>query len=105
MLDYVNFKYCPRRASQLVERGDYEEALLILQDLLSSDISDVDKAMMCLNVAIVYDKLDRPADALAYYERDHGLHTWQKCGRPTWRSRDVTRKAWMRTKIYSVAPT
>jgi hypothetical protein len=67
-----------QQASDLVERGDYDGAITILRDLLSTDISEVDKAMMCLNIAVVYDKMGRTDDALASfaagidYERRHG---------------------------------
>ncbi len=52
--------------------------MTILRSLLASDISDLDKAMMCFNLAVVYDKMGRVTDALAWYdegiayERAHG---------------------------------
>jgi tetratricopeptide (TPR) repeat protein len=79
-MKYQEYVQSANRASQLVEGGDYEGAIAVLQELLISAISDVDKAMMCLNLAIVYDKLDRPEEALTWYdkgmeyERAHGRH-------------------------------
>jgi tetratricopeptide (TPR) repeat protein len=67
-MKYQTYARSAKRASRLVERGNYEKALTVLRELLSSDISDVDKAMMCLNMAIVYDKMDRMEDALAWYD-------------------------------------
>ena len=52
-----------RRASQLTDRGDYDGVIAILEELVSSDISDVDKAVMCLNIAIVYDKMGHVEEA------------------------------------------
>lgn len=79
-MKYQKYVKSARRASRLVERGDYARAIAILKDLVSSDISDVDKAMMCLNIAIVYDKMGHPEEALAWYdegakyERAHERH-------------------------------
>lgn len=50
-----------------MERGEYDAAVEVLEDLLASDISDVDKAMMCLNLAAVLDKLGRVDEALVWY--------------------------------------
>jgi tetratricopeptide (TPR) repeat protein len=79
-MDYQKYVQAAGRASQLVERGEYEGAVAILEGLLASDISEVDKAMMCLNMALVCDKLGHVEQALAwydegvYYERGHGRH-------------------------------
>jgi predicted negative regulator of RcsB-dependent stress response len=79
-MDYKAYVQETHRASQLVERGDYAGAAAILQQLLAQDISNVDKAMMCLNLAIVSDKQGRVEEALdwyaegAYYEGLHQRH-------------------------------
>jgi tetratricopeptide (TPR) repeat protein len=79
-MDYQEYVLAAGRASQLVERGEYEEAVAILEGLLASDISEIDKAMMCLNMALVCDKLGHVEQALAwydegvYYEQGHGRH-------------------------------
>jgi tetratricopeptide (TPR) repeat protein len=61
-----------RRASSLVESGAYEDAVAVLQDLLARDISDIDKSMMCLNVAIVLDKMGRTHEALEWFAKGAG---------------------------------
>lgn len=79
-MEYQEYVQSTNRASQLVERGDYEGAIAVFRELLSSDISEVDKAMMCLNIAIVCDKQGHLEEALAWYdqgasyERSHGQH-------------------------------
>lgn len=77
-MTYEEYVQLAGRASQLVEQGDYKGAAVILQQLVTSDISDVDKSMMCLNLAIVYARQGRVEQALAWYdegmdyERPHG---------------------------------
>lgn len=76
-MKYQAYLDATRRAAELVERGDHEEAIAVLKKLVASDISDIDKAMMCLNLAIVHDKLGRVDEALAWYDRGanyEGLH-------------------------------
>jgi tetratricopeptide (TPR) repeat protein len=72
-MEYQEYVRSAERASQLVERGEYEGAIEILRQLVSSDISRIDKAMMCLNLAIVYDKMGRWEEALFWYDEgaDH----------------------------------
>lgn len=57
------------RASDLVDSGQYTEALAVLEEIIASDLPDHDKAMMCLNTAVVYDKWGRVEDALTSYAR------------------------------------
>ena len=57
------------RASELVTAGDYAQALAVLEEIIASDLPDYDKAMMCLNTAVVYDKWGKPGDALTSYAR------------------------------------
>jgi tetratricopeptide (TPR) repeat protein len=79
-MDYQEYMTSAEQASQLVESGDYTGAIQVLRTLVASDISRIDKAMMCLNIAIVYDKMDRVEEALIWfdegvgYERAHDRH-------------------------------
>ncbi len=68
-MKYEKYVRSAKRAARLVERGSYQKAIAILQDLLATDISNVDKAMMCLNIAIIYDKMERVEEALAWYDQ------------------------------------
>lgn len=58
-------------ASKCADAGDFEKALDIFEALVRSDISDLDKAMMSMNVAIVCDRAGHTDDAWAWY--DHGM--------------------------------
>jgi tetratricopeptide (TPR) repeat protein len=79
----MEFKEYQNRAEHgaiLLERGNTAGALEIFQALVYSDISDLDKAMMCGNMAMIYTKINNPKEALAWYdkgialERPHGRY-------------------------------
>jgi tetratricopeptide (TPR) repeat protein len=57
------------RASDLVLAQDYAQAIAVLEEIIASDLPDYDKAMMCLNTAVVYDKWGKPDEALTSYAR------------------------------------
>ena len=77
-MEYEDYFNQAQQAAQAVEEGEHEQALSIFRSLLSSDISDVDKAVMCYNVGVVLEKMGREEEALASYargmsyERPHG---------------------------------
>jgi tetratricopeptide (TPR) repeat protein len=68
-MDYEEYVNQAHQAAQSVEAGEYEQALAIFNTLLSSDISDIDKAMMCHNIGVVLEKMGREQEALSSYER------------------------------------
>ena len=57
------------RASELVVAGERLKAIDILEELVRSDLSDFDRAIMCMNIAVVYDQLDNREKALETYSR------------------------------------
>ena len=75
MMDFQQYFDSAKRASDLVEQGDHAQALTILQSLIESDLPDLDKAMMAMNIAIISEKLGRESDALAWYDYGIGLET------------------------------
>lgn len=68
-MKYQKYEQIINRAVQLFERGDYQKAIVVFKEIVSSDIADVDKAMMCLNLGIAYDRLDQTEEALVWYEK------------------------------------
>ena len=68
-MEYDKYVQSTQHASKLVEKGDYEQAITALEALIMSDISDLDKSMMCLNIGVVYDKMGRTQEALAWYDK------------------------------------
>lgn len=68
-MDYEEYVNQAHQAAQLMEAGKYEQSLAIFNTLILSDISDLDKAMMCHNVGVVLEKMGREQEALASYAR------------------------------------
>lgn len=68
-MDYADYVQGTQRAADLVQAGHYDEAMEILRRLLNGDISDIDKSIMCLNIAVVYDKLGQNDKALEWHDR------------------------------------
>lgn len=66
-----------RRASDLVDAGEYAQAIEVLQQLVDSDLPDFDKGMMCVNIATVHDKMGNRQAALKSYADalDHERNT------------------------------
>ena len=57
------------RASDLVVAGDRPGAIEVLEELVRSDLPDFDRAMMCMNIAIVQDQMGEHDKALDTYAR------------------------------------
>lgn len=57
------------RASDLVVAGERLKAIDILEELVRSDLSNVDRAVMCMNIAVVYDQLNDQEKALETYSK------------------------------------
>lgn len=67
-MEYAKYYNETQAASKLVDEGRFEEALHAFDALVNSDISDLDKALMCYNMTIIYDKMGRADDALAWFD-------------------------------------
>ncbi|MCG3138225.1 MAG: hypothetical protein HJJLKODD_02086 [Phycisphaerae bacterium] len=70
-MDYQQYVEQANQAARFVEVGDFSAAINILQALLQSDISDIDKSLMSYNIAVVCDKMGDATTALQWY--DHGI--------------------------------
>lgn len=68
-MDYKDFQNRVDRGTQMFDSGNMQAALEIFTGLISSDISDLDKSSMCLNIAVVYDKLGNTQQCLEWYAR------------------------------------
>lgn len=55
------------RASDLVDAGDRPAAIELLEQLVHSDLPEFDRAMMCMNIAIMQDQLGDTGKALETY--------------------------------------
>ena len=68
-MEYADYIAQTQRAANLVQAEQYEDALAILHGLVAAGISDIDKSMMCLNLAVVYDKMARVDLALEWHDK------------------------------------
>jgi tetratricopeptide (TPR) repeat protein len=68
-MDYKDFQNRVDYGTQMFDSGNTQAALEVFTGLISSDISDLDKSSMCLNIAVVYDKLGNLQQCLEWYAR------------------------------------
>lgn len=68
-MNYKDFQNRVDRGTQMFDSGNMQAALEIFTGLIDSDISDLDKSSMCLNIAVVYDKLGNTQQCLEWYAR------------------------------------
>jgi tetratricopeptide (TPR) repeat protein len=68
-MDYKDFQNRVDHGTQMFDSGNMQAALEIFTGLINSDISDLDKSSMCLNIAVVYDKLGNIQQCLEWYTR------------------------------------
>ena len=66
---YQDYQFCAQQVANYVEAGQYSDALKVLQSLIDSDISDLDKSMMCINMGVVYEKMQQADQVLEWYDR------------------------------------
>jgi tetratricopeptide (TPR) repeat protein len=84
---YEDYVTSAQVAGEFFEKGEYAKALDVFETLVASDISPIDKARMCHNVAVVLDKLGRGPEALQAYDRAIALE------QPFSRGDSIERKA------------
>lgn len=68
----MNFKDFQNRVdygTQMFDSGNLQAALEAFTQLVSSDISELDKSSMCLNIAVVYEKLGNVQQCLEWYAK------------------------------------
>ena len=68
-MEYQEYINRTQQASQLMNSGHLQETVDFLYLLFLSDISDIDKASVCANLATVYDRMGNTETALSWYEK------------------------------------
>jgi tetratricopeptide (TPR) repeat protein len=68
-MNYKDFQNRVDHGTQMFDSGNLQAALEIFTALVNSDISDLDKSSMCLNIAVVYDKLGNYQQCLEWYTK------------------------------------
>lgn len=68
-MDYQEYQNRVQRGMQMYESGEYQAALEAFISLVNSDISDLDKSHMCINTAVIYEKMSNIPQSLQWYTR------------------------------------
>lgn len=68
-MDYRAYVDAMQVVSDQVDAQQYDDAIAGLRRLLNSDLLDADKAVMCINMAVIHDKMQQASEALAWYDR------------------------------------
>jgi tetratricopeptide (TPR) repeat protein len=74
-MDYDEYVGLTNEAARLDEAGDTAGALAVFQRLAEADLAEHDRSLMYHNVGVLLEKLDRPEEALAAYDRGIALET------------------------------
>jgi tetratricopeptide (TPR) repeat protein len=68
-MDYQDYVRLTGKISQLMKSNKLQETVDALYQFILTDISDIDKAAMCANLATVYDRLGNSEEALTWYDK------------------------------------
>ncbi len=71
-MDYKDFVQLSGQVNQLLSDNKYKEAGDVLYTLLMSDISDADKAGICIKMAIIQDRIGSSDEALSWFDKSIG---------------------------------
>ncbi len=74
-MEYQHYYERAHEGARLTEAAEYDAALQVFHDLATSDISDLDKSMMCQNIAHIYTKLGQHDDAVNWYDAAIGYES------------------------------
>jgi tetratricopeptide (TPR) repeat protein len=68
-MQYQEFSNRMQQASELMKSAHLQEAVDFLYLLFLSDISDLDKAIICTDLATVYDRLGNTEEAISWFDK------------------------------------
>jgi tetratricopeptide (TPR) repeat protein len=68
-MQYPKFIQEQELITRFIKDAKFDEAVDALFQLIMSDISDIDKAAMCAQLAVVYDRLRNEKEALAAFDK------------------------------------
>jgi tetratricopeptide (TPR) repeat protein len=68
-MQYQEYIQRVQKTSKLIKEARFQEAVDSFYQLYLSDISEIDRAEICANLAVVYDRMGNTEDALAWYEK------------------------------------
>jgi tetratricopeptide (TPR) repeat protein len=67
--DFNRYSEAAQHAAGLMAEGKIDEAIAAFRELAAMDLSDIDRSMMCYNVAQAHEKKGDPRGALSWFER------------------------------------
>jgi tetratricopeptide (TPR) repeat protein len=68
-MDYPEYLRLTQQAEQLAQASRLQEAVDAYYKLILSDISDIDKASLCVQMAMVYDRMGNSDEALEWFDK------------------------------------
>lgn len=71
-MQYADYVRLAQEGSDHLDAGRPAEAVAVFRRLIGSDISDLDKSMMCINLAVIADRSSLTGEALAWFGRAAG---------------------------------
>lgn len=72
-MDYAQYHAIAHEGARLFDAGNLNGALARFLSLMESDISDIDKAAMCQNIARVCERQSRFDEAMEWYDQGIAL--------------------------------
>ena len=55
-MTYEEFAAAAQRGAQALEHGNWDGAVAVFRALAESDLPDMDRSAMCVNIAIIHDQ-------------------------------------------------
>ena len=72
-MEYQEYLHKMKQASLLMSSGRFQDTVDFLYLLFLSDISDIDKANICVDLANVYDRMGNTDTAISWYDKGINL--------------------------------
>jgi tetratricopeptide (TPR) repeat protein len=72
-MEYQEYLNKMKQASLLMSSGRFQDTVDFLYLLFLSDISDIDKANICVDLANVYDRMGNTDTAISWYDKGINL--------------------------------
>jgi tetratricopeptide (TPR) repeat protein len=72
-MEYQEYINKLEQASRLMSSGCFQDTVDFLYLLFLSDISDIDKASICINLATVYDRMGNTDTVISWYDKGINL--------------------------------
>lgn len=73
IMEYQKYHDTAHEASRLFETGNADRAIALFLDLLQSDISDLDKSIVCRNIAVILEKSGKTDEVMDWYDQGVAL--------------------------------